>query len=89
MVIHEDNKPGLQWRLAVIEDLIEGKDGQVRAAHIRQVTTKQLDQWPSCIYWKCTVKNVESKMELLFQKKLSNQLMIHPKLINRIQLIPT
>ena len=35
VIVHEDNKPRLQWRLAVIEDLIEGKDGQVRAAHIR------------------------------------------------------
>ena len=35
MIVHEDNKPRLQWRLAVIEDLIEGKDGQARAAHIR------------------------------------------------------
>ena len=35
VIVHEDNKPRLQWRLAIVEDLIEGKDGQVRAAHIR------------------------------------------------------
>ena len=33
MIIHEDNKPRLQWRLAVVEGLIEGKDGQIHAAH--------------------------------------------------------
>ena len=35
VIVQEDNKPRLQWRLAVAEDLIEGKGGQVRAAHIR------------------------------------------------------
>ena len=35
VIVHEDNKPRLQWRLAIVEDLIKGKDGQVRAAHIR------------------------------------------------------
>jgi len=35
VIVHEDNKPRLQWRLAVVEDLIKGKDGQIRAAHIR------------------------------------------------------
>ena len=35
VIVHEDNKPRLQWRLAIVEDLIEGKDGRVRAAHIR------------------------------------------------------
>ena len=49
-----------------------------------QVITKQLNQWPSYIHWRCTVKNVESKMTPLFQKKLSNQLMICLKIINRI-----
>ena len=88
MIIHEDNKPRLQRRLAVVKGLIEGKDGQVRAAHIRTKITRQLDQWPSCIHWRCTVKNAESKMAPLFQKKLSNQLMVHPKIISRIQLIP-
>ena len=35
MIVHEDNKSRLHWRLAVVEDLIKGNDGQVRAAHIR------------------------------------------------------
>ena len=34
VVVHDD-KSRLHWRLAVVEDLIEGKDGLVRAAHIR------------------------------------------------------
>ena len=35
VVIVHDDKLRLNWRLAVVEDLIEGKDGLVRAAHIR------------------------------------------------------
>ena len=35
VIIHEDNKPRPQWRIVVVEDLIEGKDGKVCAAHIR------------------------------------------------------
>ena len=35
MIVHEENKPRLQWRLAVVEDLVKGKDGQVHAAYIR------------------------------------------------------
>ena len=35
VIVHEDNKPRLQWRLAVVENLIQGNDGHVRAAHIR------------------------------------------------------
>ena len=34
VVVHDD-KSRLHWRLAVVEDLIEGKDGLVRAAHIQ------------------------------------------------------
>ena len=33
VVVHDDNKPRLQWRLAVIEELIRGRDGH--APHIR------------------------------------------------------
>jgi len=35
VIVHEDNKPRLHWRLAMVENLIEGNDGEVRAAHIR------------------------------------------------------
>jgi len=35
VIVHDDNKPRLQWKLAMVEDLIKGMDGQVRAAHIR------------------------------------------------------
>jgi len=35
VVIVHDDKSRLYWRLAVVEDLIEGKDGLVWAAHIR------------------------------------------------------
>ncbi|XP_065911109.1 uncharacterized protein [Dysidea avara] len=38
VTVHEDNKPRLQWRLAIVEDLIKGNDDQVRAAHIRTST---------------------------------------------------
>ena len=34
VVVH-DNTPRLQWKLAIIEDLIKGNDGLVLAAHIR------------------------------------------------------
>ena len=33
MVVHDD-QPCLMWKLAVVEDLIVGKDGLVQAAHI-------------------------------------------------------
>ena len=35
VVIVHDNTPRLQWKLAIIEDLIKGNDGLVHAAHIR------------------------------------------------------
>lgn len=35
VVIVQDDKPRVQWKLAVVEGLIEGRDGMVRAAHIR------------------------------------------------------
>ena len=35
VIIVHDDKLRLNWRLAVVEDLIEGKDGLVRAVHIR------------------------------------------------------
>ena len=35
VVVHDDNKPRLQWRLVVIKELIRGRDGQVHAVHIR------------------------------------------------------
>ena len=35
IVIVHDDKPRLQWRLAVVEDIIKGRDNLVRAAHIR------------------------------------------------------
>jgi len=38
VIVHEDNTPRIQWRLAVVEELIMGNDGQVRAAHIRTST---------------------------------------------------
>ena len=39
MIVHDD-KPRMQWRLAVVEKLITGKDNLVRAAHIRMGTYK-------------------------------------------------
>ena len=35
MVLIQDDTPRIDWRLAVIEELIVGNDGLVRAAHIR------------------------------------------------------
>ena len=35
VIVHEDNKSRFHWRLAIVEDLIKGNDGQVSAAHIR------------------------------------------------------
>ena len=40
MVIVHDDKPRIQWKLAVVEKLIEGRDGLVRAAHIRMDNLK-------------------------------------------------
>ena len=40
VIVHEDNTPRLHWRLAVVEDLIKGNDGQVRAAHIKTSSHK-------------------------------------------------
>ena len=39
MLIHDD-KPHIDWRLAVIEDLIPGGDGLIRAANVRTSTGK-------------------------------------------------
>ena len=38
VIVHDDNTPRIHWRLAVVEELIMGNDGQVRAAHIRTST---------------------------------------------------
>ena len=35
-----DDKQRINWKLAVIEHLIEGEDGQIRAAHIRTANGK-------------------------------------------------
>ena len=35
IVIVRDDKPRLQWKLAIVKDLIKGNDGLVRAAHVR------------------------------------------------------
>ena len=35
VVVVHDNTSRMQWKLAVVEDLIKGNDGLVRAAHIR------------------------------------------------------
>ena len=35
VVITYDDKPRLHWKLAIVEDLIKGNDGLVRAAHVR------------------------------------------------------
>ena len=50
MVIVHDDKSRLYRRLAFVEDLIEGKDGLVQAAHIRMnnYCTKQLNQLSNC-----------------------------------------
>ena len=40
VVIIHDDKPRLQWKLAVVEDLIKGNDGLIRAAHIRTDNVK-------------------------------------------------
>ena len=41
VVVHDD-KPRLQWRLAIVEELIRGRDNLVRAAHIRMGTYKTM-----------------------------------------------
>ena len=40
VVLVHDDKPRINWKLAVIENFIEGEDGQIRAAHIRTATGK-------------------------------------------------
>ena len=46
VVLMHDDTPKMQWRLAVIEEVIKGLDGFVRAARIRTTVTvgKQTDQ---------------------------------------------
>lgn len=40
VVVVHDEKPRMQWRLAIVEELIKGGDNLVRAAHIRMGTYK-------------------------------------------------
>ena len=35
MVLIHDDAPRITWKLAVIEELLNGKDGLVRAANVR------------------------------------------------------
>ena len=35
VLIHEDKQPRLNWKLAIVEELIEGHNGLVRAANVR------------------------------------------------------
>ena len=37
VVLVQDDGPRINWRLAVVEELIVGRDGLVRAAHVRTV----------------------------------------------------
>jgi len=40
IVLIHDDKPRIDWRLAVIEDMIPGNDGLIRAANVRTSTGK-------------------------------------------------
>ena len=60
-IIHEDNKPRLQWRLAVVKDLIEGKDGQIHAARIR--TSKRKKTRPVAKLYPLEVHSEESRKQ--------------------------
>ena len=35
VLIHDDKQPRLNWKLAIVEGLIEGHDDLVRAANVR------------------------------------------------------
>ena len=51
MVVHDD-QPCLMWKLAVVEDLIVGKDGLMRAAHICMAnhrTTRLIVKVENCV----------------------------------------
>ena len=40
VVVVHDEKPRIQWRLAIVEELIKGRDNLICAAHIRMSTYK-------------------------------------------------
>ena len=50
VIVHEDNKPRLQWRLAVIETLLRARMVKSVLHTLGQVITRQLDQLPSCTH---------------------------------------
>ena len=38
--VHDDTAPRLQWKLAVVDDLVKEKDGLIRSAHISTANHK-------------------------------------------------
>jgi len=55
VVIVHDDKPRIQWRLAVVENLIEGGDGLVQAAHISMDNLKTTAQLLNYTLLKCQI----------------------------------
>ena len=41
-IIVDDEKPRMQWKLALVEGLIKGRDDLVRAAHIKMRTEQPM-----------------------------------------------
>ena len=61
VVLIQDDTPRIDWKLAVVEQLIEGKDGLVRAANIR--TAQGRTNRPICKLCPLEVSSDESQAE--------------------------
>ena len=36
ILVHDDSAKRAQWKIAIVEELIRGKDGEVRGARVRK-----------------------------------------------------
>ena len=57
VVLMHDDTPRLQWRLVVIEDVIKGLDGFVRAARIQ--TNSGKTNWPVAKLYPLEINELE------------------------------
>ena len=84
VVIVHDDKLRLNWRLAVVEDLIEGKDGLVRAAHIRMGKLKTTR--PIVKLYPLEVTNVPTPQDITGDSKVSQfKSADKPETVQRVQ----
>ena len=56
--IKDDNKDRNKWKLEIVEELVAGRDGVVRA--VKQARAIWREQCSNCTHWSCPVTSLGS-----------------------------